>query len=35
MTPNRTIDRTRSGGLRPPARSGHRERWSPEVVQLP
>jgi hypothetical protein len=28
---NRTIDRTRSGGLRPPTRAGHRERWAPRV----
>jgi hypothetical protein len=31
-TPNRTIDRTRSGGLRPPIRPGHRERWALPVV---
>jgi hypothetical protein len=28
VTPNRTIDRTRSGGLRLPSRAGHRERWA-------
>ena len=26
--PNPTIDRTRPGGLRPPTRAGHRERWA-------
>jgi hypothetical protein len=26
--PNPTIDRTRSGGLRPPMRAGHGERWA-------
>jgi hypothetical protein len=28
---NRTMDRTRSGGLRPPPRAGHRDRYAHRV----